>query len=307
LLASPCKTGGLSSLRECGIVIQPTAHKKEIQLDSLTQISYVKKIFRSIQTRFPFLQDKVYLLRFYFMKLRKRPHEEDFNAISLFPSFSEHTFVDIGSNRGQAITSMLMMSTPDIKIIGFEPNPLIYTKLKNHFKKNKRVYVHNLGLSNENNAFNLFVPFYRKWMFDGLSSFEYKSARNWLKSRLWRYNDEKLSIKEIKCETKKLDEFQLSPYFIKIDVEGHELAVIQGAIETIKTHTPIILIEAINEETKKILTEFGYQFYTYLNGKFHEGTGELNTFCMNKEKYAELTFQNHTSKQQVTPPTHAHI
>jgi FkbM family methyltransferase len=240
------------------------------------------------------------------MKLGQNPHEEDFRAISLFPSSSEQTFIDIGSNRGQAITSMLMMSKPEIKIIGFEPNPLIYTKLKTHFKSDDRVLVHNLGLANENDQFNLFVPFYRKWMFDGLSSFEYKSARSWLKSRLWLYNDKKLNIKEIKCETKRLDEFNLSPYFIKIDVEGYELEVIKGGIETIKAHTPILLIEAINEETKRILSELGYQFYNYTNGAFCEGTGDPNTFCMNKEKYAELTNSQSVSEEKILSPKHAH-
>ena len=44
-----------------------------------------------------------------------------------------------------------------------------------------------------------------------------------------------------------LDDFfagrSLQPNFLKIDVEGHELAVLQGARQTLKKHRPTILVE----------------------------------------------------------------
>ena len=51
---------------------------------------------------------------------------------------------------------------------------------------------------------------------------------------------------------------------IKIDVEGHELEVINGAIATITTHMPLIITEALTEQAlraqRHLLEPLGYQF-----------------------------------------------
>ncbi|HEY9622712.1 MAG TPA: FkbM family methyltransferase [Crinalium sp.] len=51
------------------------------------------------------------------------------------------------------------------------------------------------------------------------------------------------------------------PGLIKIDVEGAELDVLQGAIETLKTHRPMLLIELHNtaKGVNALLTELNYE------------------------------------------------
>ena len=60
--------------------------------------------------------------------------------------------------------------------------------------------------------------------------------------------------------------------FIKIDVEGHEQNVINGASATIKKNMPTMLVEIEEKHTKKpiiqtinIIKEFGYDAFTFNN------------------------------------------
>jgi FkbM family methyltransferase len=66
---------------------------------------------------------------------------------------------------------------------------------------------------------------------------------------------------KVKCEL--LDKvYEGVPSVIKIDVEGHELQVLEGAKETIQKHKPSILIEihdfTEDNEVHKFLTDLGY-------------------------------------------------
>lgn len=248
----------------------------------------MKYILRSIQTLFPFLHDLRFNLKFHMMSMRQTSHEYDFEAIKHFKIDQDKVFIDIGSNRGESILSMLLMNNQDTPIIGFEPNPLVFTKLQKKFGKTKNVSLMNMGLANEKSQFNLYVPFYRRWMFDGLASFKYENAKNWLRTRLWRYDEKYLSIKEVFCKTETLDNLNLKPYFIKIDVQGYELEVLKGGIETIKTYSPIILIESIGEDIVKLLAQENYKFFRFSSRKFIEGKGDTNTFCINTKRHPEL-------------------
>jgi len=68
---------------------------------------------------------------------------------------------------------------------------------------------------------------------------------------------------------------------IKIDVEGHELQVLEGAVELIEEAQPIVVFEqsedAIFEGTSKVinfLRERNYRFFT-IRGNFDLGEGFL--------------------------------
>ncbi|MEL7588098.1 MAG: FkbM family methyltransferase [Prolixibacteraceae bacterium] len=226
------------------------------------------------------------------MKLTKTPHEQDFYALATFNPEPDQVLVDIGANRGMTIISMLLFENlKKNKIIAFEPNSLVFKEIKHNplIRDNSRIVLHMCGLSDHNVQLPLYVPFYGKWMFDGLASLDYRAAKEWLnKDRFWRFNINKVRVESLNCELKTLDDFNLNPYFIKIDVQGHELYVLKGGENTIRKYRPIFLIECVNEKIIQFLDPFGYDLFYYDKGRLIRGKGKLNTFCMTEERYAEL-------------------
>ncbi len=69
--------------------------------------------------------------------------------------------------------------------------------------------------------------------------------------------------KKIEMTFKTLDSYKLKPDLMKIDVEGFELEVLEGAVKTIKRYHPKIIIEThsrdLEKKTKKFLLDFSYR------------------------------------------------
>jgi len=71
---------------------------------------------------------------------------------------------------------------------------------------------------------------------------------------------------DIQCRT--LDSFHLENVdLVKIDVDGHEVPLLEGARETLSKNTPVINIEMKREKrpsqvkrTEQILKDLGYRF-----------------------------------------------
>ena len=244
----------------------------------------MKKLLRTLQVHFPHLLDKKFTLMRQFRNRLGIPFEKDFNALSLFPDVDGALFLDVGANRGQS-TDAILMKRKDIRIHLFEPNKLLLENLKSLFGGNEGIVIHNFGLGDETVEQVLFVPFYKKWMFDGLSSFNEEDARNWLKDRLFFYRERFLTVHKVTSQIKRLDELDLEPFFIKLDIQGYEYRALKGGEQTIRTYEPIFLIEWPDDRIINYLKGFGYQFYAFKQGKFIPGIrGELNTFFMTQEK-----------------------
>jgi FkbM family methyltransferase len=211
-----------------------------------------------------------------------RTHEEDFEILPFLPQTKNNLFVDIGANRGAAIQSILMRR-PESSVVAFEPNTFLVSKLEKLYANDARVQVRNFGLGNEDNKFDLYVPFYNKYMFDGLASFKEQNARDWLKGRLYGYKEDKLEVKRMTCSVKCLDDFALKPCFIKIDVQGFEYEVLQGAKRTLEESRPVVLTESPGNNELDFLDKLGYRSFIFKNRQLIPGTKHYNIFFIPEE------------------------
>ena len=193
----------------------------------------MKKLLRTLQVHFPYLLDIKFTLMRQFRNILGIPFENDFNALSLFPDIEGALFLDVGANRGQS-TDAILMKKKNIRIHLFEPNELLFKKLKGICGAKEGIVIHKFGLGDKTVEQVLFVPFYKKWMFDGLSSFQEEEIRNYLKERLFFYRERSLTLHKVTSQIKILDELDLDPFFIKLDIQGYEYNALKGGEQTIK-------------------------------------------------------------------------
>jgi FkbM family methyltransferase len=246
----------------------------------------LSKLLRTVQIGFPFLLDAKFATLRKLQRWRGTPFERDFDALALFPVPPDALFLDIGANRGQS-TEAILMKTEKGLIQQFEPNPLLCEKLASLYGNNSRVKMNPFGLADIALEQTLYVPFYKKWMFDGLASFDPLQARNWLQDRVFFLNEEWVTLREIKCRVRRLDEFDLKPFFMKLDIQGYEFRALKGGEKTIKSCEPILLIESPSDQVANYLKNFGYVMYAFRDRKFISGlAGSLNTFFMTSAKSA---------------------
>lgn len=258
----------------------------------------LKKFARTLVTRLPALKDPAYALKRSFRTLLNSSVEADFKAIDLFPHVPNALFLDIGCNQGAAL-DVFLKRNKHASIHSFEPNPYVFRKAYRRFKSNPRVKLFNFGLGATEGTFQLFVPVYRGYEFDGWGSLSPDFDDSWLAARILGYDRKFLQLREVRCEIKRLDSLQLDPYFMKIDVQGAELDVIRGGEATIKRTRPIILLESGEQDAaiKQFLGRFGYRLYRYSGGKFIPGErGSPNSFFLTDEKYDAIVFREAQAK-----------
>jgi FkbM family methyltransferase len=180
--------------------------------------------------------------------------EEGFEILKFVsPVNSNLTALDIGANDGTSIR-MIRQFQKQVNIVAFDP----LTKPKFDLSN---VDFREYALSNSANSFSLFTPVVHGVALTQYSSFHSDKLRKQIEHDLGIERAD-YGIIEKTVQTRTLDSLNLSPFFIKIDVEGSERDVLEGSLETIKKYLPIILVEIQNLETysliSSLLSQNGY-------------------------------------------------
>lgn len=166
---------------------------------------------------------------------------------------NDDVIIDIGANAG-FVSLFLSSLAQNGKIFAIEPTPYTFTLLETNLSKNtENCNAINLALSNEKGS----VPF---------SLAEHGSFANHIV-----LNQPTEDTIQVPCDTldRLVEELKLNKInFIKLDVEGHELEVLDGARKTLEVFSPIIIVE-FNIWTQIAFGTVGpLQFLNYLLDKF---------------------------------------
>ena len=157
---------------------------------------------------------------------------------------------DVGANEG-LYTRALLDQCPSAKVIAFEPSSTSLARLSDRFMGDSRVSICPLALGSKMESRTL----YSDQAGSGLASLT--------KRRLEHFKIDFKYEEQIAVTT--LDMWarsnSMQPQFIKIDVEGHELEVLQGGTDTLKS-VKLIQFEfgGCNIDTRTYFQDFWYFF-----------------------------------------------
>lgn len=171
-------------------------------------------------------------------------------------------FIDIGANYG---THSLLFLTQGIPTLTFEPNLSCHAYFEEVCKLNNvKSQLEPFALGNKKGEVELSYPERNTWL-GATNQTTIKDLKQYIE----------LTTQKVKM--RKLDEYYLifqGKMLIKIDTEGNELEVLQGAEQTIKIHQPFILFEVWHDREQR---ERLYKFFDERNYKIYSLPYPKNT------------------------------
>ncbi len=168
-------------------------------------------------------------IRYLYQKSLRRGEKE----LRFIPELADpaRTSLDVGANKGVYAYALSLHSR---RVHAFEPNPKLFKVLKKWGRG--KIDLHPMALSDVTGSANLFIPRSAKGFSNqgaSLSTDKVTSAHGVLSVQCSRLDD--LGIEDVG--------------FMKIDVEGAETRVIEGARETIERDRPVMMLELEEKHT----------------------------------------------------------
>ena len=182
---------------------------------------------------------------------------------NLLTGYTDGIFLDIGTNLG-TVTLPIARDYPGIVIHSFEIQPFLISTLQTNLKLNQltNVVIHEHGLGNRLDAITINQPDYNQAGNVGALSLNPKVQEH---SDIAVGHGDKITVDVVPLDTIHFDQPIRA---IKLDVEGYEQFVIEGALQTLKKNDyPPIVYELWgynawwNEERaqlEKFLNDLGY-------------------------------------------------
>ena len=185
------------------------------------------------------------------------PHGDDPGLAVLDRVSDDATVLDVGAHVGEH--AIPLAAGTDRRVVAFEPNGESADRLARNAVRNgidERTDLRRAGLGDERGS----LPFYRS-TFSKCSAFDRDRATRWGARvaaveavPVYRLDDivagldttddgGNASTEGGATDGTSVGEPVPPPDAIKVDVEGHELAVLRGAEATIRTHRPLLVVE----------------------------------------------------------------
>lgn len=173
------------------------------------------------------------------------------------------TAVDVGANIGYFTVVMSKLLGPSGRTYAAEPQRLLF-----------RILCANLAMNGCANASCFMVAAGRQAGAAWIPRLSYREERNYGGVAVG-------GAAGVETRMIAIDDLQLNAcHFIKVDVEGMEKQVLEGALQTIGQFQPLLWVENDRAETARELVDFiysiGYDAYWQINALFNPGNFDGN-------------------------------
>ncbi len=227
------------------------------------------------------------------------PHDKSFFALKHFLEEDGGLFLDVGANDGISALSFRRISQK-YRILSLEPNKIHAHSLE-RLKRNMPGFDYALcGAGDSVGEITLFTPVYLHIALHNLTSVSREQVMLTLSQSYGQRIANRSVISESISPVMRIDQMNISPSIIKIDVEGFEYQVLTGASETISRCRPWLMIEVLYSDTNRIKTFFSrmdYNLITYdadsdcfVQGNDGRLRDAQNAFAIPVERAATLPF-----------------
>ncbi|MFC1848227.1 FkbM family methyltransferase [Chloroflexota bacterium] len=179
-------------------------------------------------------------------------------------SISGVTVWDVGAHIGYHSLAFAALVGPSGRVVAFEPNPHNCERFRMNSERNPdltgRITLMTSALSNVDGECSFI---YSPEVDDGRSTGSHMEEALVPESEASYITFDQTRVPTVKADTLLSEKRMPSPSIMKIDVEGAEKLVLEGAVELLTTLKPLLFIEVHNImmmfNVQKLLNNLGYQ------------------------------------------------
>jgi FkbM family methyltransferase len=212
------------------------------------------------------------------MLARRELHEPDFIIFKRFDDPAE-TIIDVGANYGYSVISIWAAGSK-ASVLSFEPiavHEQCLRLIRERFPE--RYDFRMVGLGNETGEAGFAMPVIGHTGISALTTADdhpdlgglARNIQNHIEQHYSGPKTARLKLCEFRARIQTLDHLLAAGGFtvptdriaaLKIDTEGYERQVIEGAVKTLKTHRPLVMVEGANRDPslQQIMNRLGYRF-----------------------------------------------